>query len=211
MPDGLPSTTERTAAIAPGEALARALADPSAAWPDVVLRDHQIEALDELAGRLTHGVTRTWVDAPTGSGKTIMFLALAQALGGSTLVLVPRRNLADQTAAALARHFPSIPTHPEGPESAGRPGVSICTYQAALRHQERMDWDSVTLLICDEAHATLGAQTRRLLDRATNAIAVGFTATGATTTGHVEQVFGPVAATLDRLSAIERGILCPLR
>ena len=160
MPDGLPSTTERNAAIAPGEALARALDDPSAAWPDVVLRDHQIEALDELAGRLAHGVTRTWVDAPTGSGKTIMFLALAQALGGSTLVLVPRRNLADQTAAALARHFPSIPTHPEGPESAGRPGVSICTYQAALRHQERMDWDSVTLLICDEAHATLGAQTR---------------------------------------------------
>src|SRR5262249_7571008 len=26
-----------------------------------------------------------------------------------------------------------------------------------------------------------------------------------------EQVFGPVAATLDRASAIERGILCPLR
>ena len=74
-----------------------------------------------------------------------------------------------------------------------------------------MDWDPVTLLICDEAHATLGAQTRKLLDRATNAVAVGFTATGATTTGHVEQVFGPVAATLDRLSAIERGILCPLR
>ena len=65
MPDGLPSTTERNAAIAPGEALARALADPSAAWPDVVLRDHQIEALDELASRLAHGVTRTWVDAPT--------------------------------------------------------------------------------------------------------------------------------------------------
>ena len=51
-----------------------------------------------------------------------MFLALAAALGGSTLVLVPRRNLADQTAAALARHFPSIPTHPEGPDAAGRPG-----------------------------------------------------------------------------------------
>ena len=74
-----------------------------------------------------------------------------------------------------------------------------------------MDWESVTLLICDEAHATLGAQTRKLLDRATNAVVVGFTATGATTTGHVEQVFGPVAATLDRMSAIERGILCPLR
>jgi superfamily II DNA or RNA helicase len=211
LPDGLHPTTESRPAASPGEDLARALADPAAAWPDVVLREHQLEALDELAGRLTHGVTRTWVDAPTGSGKTIMFLALAAALGGSTLVLVPRRNLADQTFAALARHFPSIPTHPEGPDAAGRPGVAICTYQASLRHQETMDWESVTLLICDEAHATLGAQTRKLLDRASSAIAVGFTATGATTTGHVEQVFGPVAATLDRMSAIERGILCPLR
>ncbi|MGD9696484.1 MAG: DEAD/DEAH box helicase [Thermoleophilia bacterium] len=203
--------TESTAAVSPGEALSHALKDPSSVWPDVVLREHQLEALDELSGRLSHGATRTWVDAPTGSGKTVMFLALAAALGGSTLVLVPRRNLAEQTAAGLARHFPSVPSHPEGPDAAGRPGLAICTYQAALRHQDRMDWDSVDLLICDEAHATLGAQTRKLLDRATNAVIVGFTATGATTTGHVEQVFGPVAATLDRLSAIERGILCPLR
>lgn len=210
MPDSHP-TTEPTAVSPPGETLAAALADPASAWPDVVLREHQLEALDELSSRLSHGATRTWVDAPTGSGKTIMFLALAAALGGSTLVLVPRRNLAEQTAAGLARHFPSVPSHAEGPDAAGRPGVAICTYQAALRHQDRMDWESVTLLICDEAHAALGAQTRKLLDRATNAVVVGFTATGATTTGHVEQVFGPVAATLDRLSAIERGILCPLR
>lgn len=211
MQHGSHPTTETSTVLPAGEALSRALADPAAAWPDVVLRPHQLEALDELAGRLNHGARRTWVDAPTGSGKTVMFLALAAALGGSTLVLVPRRNLAEQTAAGLARHFPSVPSHPEGPDAAGRPGVAICTYQAALRHQDRMDWDSVTLLICDEAHATLGAQTRKLLDRAVNAVVVGFTATGATTTGHVEQVFGPVAATLDRQSAIERGILCPLR
>ena len=95
LSDGLQPTTEPRHAASPGEDLSRALADPATAWPDVVLRDHQLEALDELSGRLTHGATRTWVDAPTGSGKTIMFLALAQALGGSTLVLVPRRNLAD--------------------------------------------------------------------------------------------------------------------
>ncbi len=211
MPEGPHPMTESPATGSPGDALAGALADPPAAWPDVVLREHQIEALDELAGRLTHGTMRTWVDAPTGSGKTIMFLALAQALGGSTLILVPRRNLAEQTAAGLARHFTAVASNPEGPDAAGKPGVTVCTYQAALRHQDRMDWDSVTLLICDEAHATLGAQTRKLLDRARNAVVVGFTATGATTTGHVEQVFGPVAATLDRASAIERGILCPLR
>jgi superfamily II DNA or RNA helicase len=210
MPEAQQTATSPELAT-PGEALAAALAEPASAWPDVVLRPHQIEALDELSGRLSHGATRTWVDAPTGSGKTIMFCALAAALGGSTLVLVPRRNLAEQTAAALARHFPSVPVQAEGPESAGRPGVGICTYQAALRHQDRMDWESIDLLICDEAHATLGAQTRRLLDRASNAVVVGFTATGSTTTGHVEQVFGPVATTLDRQSAIERGILCPLR
>ncbi len=212
MADGLHPLPETSAHAPPAaESLSAALADPSAAWPDVVLREHQIEALDELAVRLSHGATRSWVDAPTGSGKTIMFCAIAAALGGSTLVLVPRRNLAEQTAGALARHFPSVPVTSEGPHMTGRPGVVICTYQAALRHAETMDWDAVDLLICDEAHATLGAQTRKLLDRATNATIIGFTATGSTTTGHVEQVFGPVATTLDRASAIERGILCPLR
>ena len=149
MPEAPHPMTESPATASPGEALARALAEPATAWPDVVLREHQIEALDELAGRLTHGTMRTWVDAPTGSGKTIMFLALAQALGGSTVVLVPRRNLAEQTAAGLARHFTAVPSNPEGPDAAGKPGVTVCTYQAALRHQDRMDWDAVTLLICD--------------------------------------------------------------
>src|SRR5262249_20788295 len=100
--------TDTSTAPAPARALEEALADPAAAWPDVVLRPHQIEALDQLSGRLAHGSTRTWVDAPTGSGKTVTFCALAAALDGSALILVPRRNLAEQTAAGLARHFPSV-------------------------------------------------------------------------------------------------------
>jgi len=205
------TSIEPTEALSPAERLEAALADPAAWWPNVVLREHQIEALDELGVRLRTGATRTWVDAPTGSGKTITFCALAAALDGSAVVFVPRRNLAEQTALALTTFFPDVPFTIDGVGSIGRPGVAICTYQAGLRNQDDADWDSVTLVICDEAHTTLGAQTRRMIDRAENAVIVGFTATPATTTGHVEQVFGPVAATLDRQSAIDRGILCPLR
>ncbi len=205
------TSIEPTEALSPAERLEAALADPAAWWPNVVLREHQIEALDELGVRLRTGATRTWVDAPTGSGKTITFCALAAALDGSAVVFVPRRNLAEQTAQALTTFFPDVPFTIDGVGSIGRPGVAICTYQAGLRNQDDADWDSVTLVICDEAHTTLGAQTRRMIDRAENAVIVGFTATPATTTGHVEQVFGPVAATLDRQSAIDRGILCPLR
>ena len=211
MPVSLRPTLITSAPPSPAEALAAALEDPAAVWPDVELRPHQIEALDDLASRLAHGVRRTWVDAPTGSGKTVMFCALAAALDGSTCVLVPRRNLAEQTIAGFARHFPSVKVHEEGPDAIGQPGVAICTYQAALRHAARIQWEDLTLLVCDEAHTALGAQTRLMLDRATTAVIVGFTATGSTTTGHVEQIFGPVATTLDRASAIERGILCPLR
>lgn len=203
--------TQTTDTLTPAERLEAALADPAAWWPDVVLREHQIEALDELAVRLRGGASRTWVDAPTGSGKTITFCALATALDGSAVILVPRRNLADQTAAALATFFSGVPFRVDGVGSIGAPGITICTYQAALRHQGEVDWESVTLLVCDEAHTTLGQQTRRMIDRATNATVVGFTATPSTTTGHVEQVFGPVATTLDRQAAIDRGILCPLR
>lgn len=205
------TSTETTETLGPAERLEAALADPAAWWPDVVLREHQIEALDELAVRLRAGASRTWVDAPTGSGKTITFCALAAALDGSAVILVPRRNLAEQTATALSTFFPQVDFTVDGVASIGRPGVAICTYQAALRNQDDADWDSVTLLVCDEAHTTLGAQTRKMIDRAEKAVVVGFTATPATTTGHVEQVFGPVAATLDRQSAIDRGILCPLR
>jgi len=211
MPVSLRPNSNTSAPPSPAEALAAALDDPAAVWPDVTLRPHQIEALDDLASRLAHGVRRTWVDAPTGSGKTVMFCALAAALDGSACVLVPRRNLAEQTIAGFARHFPSVKVHEEGPDAIGQPGVAICTYQAALRHAARIQWEDLALLVCDEAHTALGAQTRLMLDRATNAVIVGFTATGATTTGHVEQIFGPVATTLDRASAIERGILCPLR
>jgi len=193
------------------DALRTALADPAGMWPGVTLREHQLEALDELATHLAMGASRTWIHAPTGSGKTITFCALAAALKVPTLVLVPRRNLADQTAAALVRHFPGVPYNMDGPAAAGRHGITIATYQGSLRHADEMEWDRLGLVICDEAHTTLGAQTRRLLDRAKNAILTGFTATPATTTGHVEQVFGPVAATLDRLEAIKRGILAPLR
>ena len=204
--------SESTIAASPrAEALRQALQDPTTSWPGVTLREHQLEALDELATHLAMGASRTWVHAPTGSGKTITFCALAAALNVPTLVLVPRRNLADQTAAAIVRYFPGVDFNMDGPEAVGRPGVTIATYQACLRHQSDMDWDAVGLVICDEAHTTLGAQTRALLDRAKNAILVGFTATPATTTGHVEQVLGPVAATLDRLEAIKRGILAPLR
>lgn len=206
------STIEQPISVSePVAALQRALEEPAAAWPHVELRAHQLEALDELALHLGHGIMRTWVDAPTGSGKTITFCALSQALGGSILILVPRRNLAEQTRLAYTRFFPTMTVHPEGLEMVGRAGVTIATYQAALRHQGDMPWEDVRLLICDEAHTALGAQTRKMLDRAENAIVVGFTATGSTTTGHVEQIFGPVAATLDRQSAIDRGILCPLR
>jgi superfamily II DNA or RNA helicase len=211
MPVSLRPTSNTSAPPSPAEALAAALEDPATVWPDVELRPHQIEALDDLASRLAHGVRRTWVDAPTGSGKTVMFCALAAALDGSACVLVPRRNLAEQTIAGFARHFPSVKVHEEGPDAIGQPGVAICTYQAALRHADRIQWEDLALLVCDEAHTALGAQTRLMLDRATSALIVGFTATGSTTTGHVEQIFGPVATTLDRASAIERGILCPLR
>jgi len=207
------STTEATSQSAltgDGAQLARALEEPQTTWPHVTLREHQLEALDSLAVRLGHGTQRTWVDAPTGSGKTVMFNALATALGGSALVLVPRKNLATQTLESAREHFPDLVVH-EGADFIGTPGMTVCTYQAALRAEDRIPWEDVTLLICDEAHTALGGKTRLMIGRTDNATVVGFTATGSTTTGHVEDVFGPVAATLDRNSAIERGILCPLR
>ena len=64
------------------------------------LTDHQTEAIAELGQRLHEGDKRILLKAPTGSGKTEVFMrtAIAQVLdkGKHAVVLVPTRDLARQ-------------------------------------------------------------------------------------------------------------------
>ena len=98
MPDGPHPTTESTAAIAPGDSLSRALADPASAWPDVfdalaprvrvpvrlTFAEHELwwrhdaDALDDLRARLS-SAPRVVVDRQPDAGHNISLGRTARA------------------------------------------------------------------------------------------------------------------------------------
>src|SRR5215471_17649216 len=64
------------------------------------LRDYQQEALDAVRASVGTGIRRLCLQAPTGSGKTVLAAAIvngAQAKGNRLTFVVPSISLIDQT------------------------------------------------------------------------------------------------------------------
>jgi len=139
------------------------------------LRVNQLRAVQNLAAFLARegdGKSSGYFRQPTGAGKTVLFGIIARLLSVRTLVLVPRTNLIDQTV----KEFTDVVGF--SPDSIGRVGagtielerpITIATYQS---HLSRMNSDPAyrswvsdcELVICDEAHRSLGTQTAKSID-----------------------------------------------
>ena len=66
------------------------------------LRDHQVTAIDEAVELFNSGVDIVYMDAPTGSGKTLIGHQIARELGAKALYVCSDKSLQDQ----FARDFP---------------------------------------------------------------------------------------------------------
>lgn len=64
-------------------------------------RPYQVEAIDSVFDAEAYGIQRPLIVLPTGLGKTILFLLLAQQRGGRTLILAHRDELLSQAAEKL--------------------------------------------------------------------------------------------------------------
>ena len=117
----------------------------------IPLRDYQRDWVERFTDRGA-GV----LVGPPGSGKTVAAMAIAAAVGGETLILVPGRELADQWERALLEDT-TLSTEQvgqyHGGEKAIRP-VTIATYQIAGmdRHRALFDDREWGLVIFDEVH-----------------------------------------------------------
>ena len=60
------------------------------------LRDNQVKVIKDFSYQLAHGRTGWLINMPTGSGKTICACCMLQAIGKTTLVIVPREHLMEQ-------------------------------------------------------------------------------------------------------------------
>lgn len=124
-----------------------------------VLRDYQARAVEQCESHLHQGLCPILV-SPTGSGKTVTFVSLAQRLARKTLVVAHRRELIFQ-----ARHAVEEAGGVAGLILAGEPYEPDAPFQIASVQTlaTRGLPDGIDLAIIDEAHHATSPSYRKVV------------------------------------------------
>jgi superfamily II DNA or RNA helicase len=135
------------------------------------LREYQQEALDAWQDTDERGV----LELPTGSGKTVIGLAAMEALGTTTLVVVPTIDLLEQWQRELETEF-DVPIGRLGGGEQRVEDVTVATYDSAYLRADELGY-RFGLVVFDEVHH-LGGEGYRDIARLLAAPArLGLTAT----------------------------------
>jgi len=151
---------------------------------------HQREALQAWQQAGQRGV----VVLPTGSGKTYLAQLAMQAIGRSTLVVVPTLDLMHQWYAQLETSYPGTEIGALGGGSRDRAPVLVATYDSAAIHAESLG-NRYSLLICDECHHLPTEFYRAIADCSLAPHRLGLTATPERSDGaeaELDALLGPV-------------------
>ena len=117
-------------------------------------RQYQSEALKKVLTAWKDGKTRQLISLPTGTGKTVIFGLVAEALRTRTLILAHREELLYQAEQKIHYVYPDADTGILKAAERGGLDKKICiaSIQTAVRHTEELAERGYKLLICDEAH-----------------------------------------------------------
>jgi DNA repair protein RadD len=174
------------------------------------LRDYQETDLARLRREFMRGHRRVCYAAPTGSGKTVLFVELVRRVratrGQRVAVVVHRQELIDQTCAALAAadlDYGIIAAgYPENPDAL----VQVCMVQTLANRLDRLA--GVNFLIIDEVHHAVAATWRAILGAAPRARVLGVTATPERLDGAgLRELFDVLVAGPQTAELIEQGWL----
>jgi superfamily II DNA or RNA helicase len=188
------------------------------------LRPYQLEALDAIRAGYRRGIHRPLVSLPTGTGKTILFSAMASGAmsrGRGVLVLAHRDELLSQAADKMRQYDPALDEMTVGLVKAesdqwDRPVVvasvqTLARERRLARVERRFD-----LIIVDEAHHAAADSYQRILGglgafEDGGPLTLGVTATPqrADSLG-LDETFQEVVYHRDILSMIRAGYLCDL-
>lgn len=183
------------------------------------LRPYQQAALTAVLDEWDRGVDKTLLVLPTGTGKTIVFSAVAEEAvkrGGRVLILAHRGELLDQAADKL-RKATGLVSALEKAESSCLGSwyrVAVGSVQS-LQRQSRLDRfspDYFSTIIIDEAHHCLSDGYQRVLEHFSAAKVLGVTATpDRGDMRNLGQYFETLAYEYTLVQAIRDGYLSPIK
>lgn len=177
----------------------------------IQLRPYQQKIIEAVrAGFGTPDGDCQLVVAPTGSGKTVMFSAMAQMMQPQrTLILAHREELVDQAIQKLWKSTGIL----AGKEKAEfcatrRDPVVVASVQTMQRRLGKWPADHFALVVPDEAHHAISDSWQQVLKHFTGAKVVGFTATpDRGDKKNLGKYFQSVAAEISLFELINQGYL----
>jgi superfamily II DNA or RNA helicase len=180
--------------------------------PSVILRPYQKRIVDNAEKALKKH-NNTLVCAPTGAGKTVIMAALADRMGGRTLVLQHRDVLLSQNMSRFQKTSPlrSVSVFNAG-EKSWRGDTVFAMQETLWRHVDAMP--SFDFLVVDETHHIVSPTYRKIIDAAKEKnpgmMLSGFTATPARADRRsLRAYFDNVADKITLRELIGQGFLVP--
>lgn len=179
----------------------------------IELRDYQQEATENLQKIREDGKTIALLYHATGVGKTITAATDAKAVGGCTLFLVNALKLASQAKETFAKVWPEATLGEYiGSQKDMTQTVIFATVQSISKDLEKFSPTDFDYLIVDECHHAAANTYQKIFTYFHPKFILGLTATPERSDGEdMLELFQNVAHKMDLKTAVERGILVPIR
>lgn len=177
------------------------------------LKEHQEEALSNLARMRAEDKTIAMLYEATGTGKTVTAVADAKALGKRTLFLAHTKELVFQAYEQFKKQWPEVTVGRFVENYRESDAYVICaSIQSVERNLDEFRPDEFGYLVIDECHHGTSDTYKKILGYFQPQFTLGLTATPERTDGEdLLGVFENVAHKLDIQTAVEMGVLVPVR
>ena len=179
----------------------------------IELRDYQQEAIDNLKKMREDGKTIALLHHATGVGKTITAATDAKAVDGRTLFLVNALKLASQAKDTFAKVWPEATLGEyTGSQKDVSQTVIFATVQSISKDLAKFSPTDFDYLIVDECHHAAANTYQKIFTYFHPKFILGLTATPERSDGEdMLELFQNVAHKMDLKTAVERGVLVPIR
>lgn len=179
----------------------------------IELRDYQQEATENLQKMREDGKTIALLYHATGVGKTITAATDAKAVGGRILFLVNALKLASQAKETFAKAWPEATLGEyTGSQKDMTQTVIFATVQSISKDLEKFSPTDFDYLIVDECHHAAANTYQKIFTYFHPKFILGLTATPERSDGEdMMELFQNVAHKMDLKTAVERGVLVPIR